>query len=56
MSKPKLVVKGDLDEYATCNFCLSKIEVYDVKGDRLTSIVSICKECVDNIYIIVNKL
>ena len=32
-----------------CQFCLSKIQLYNIRGDRLSFVATICKECVKKI-------
>lgn len=49
MEKPKILVNKDMTEYAQCNFCLDYENVYTVRGDRLTTVMSVCKECIEKI-------
>jgi hypothetical protein len=49
MEKPKLEINKDNSLYAQCNFCFDKKEVYSLRGDRLTFVASICKDCITKI-------
>jgi hypothetical protein len=36
-------------KYGQCNFCLSKNELYNIRGDRLPFVATICKKCMTKI-------
>jgi len=49
MEKIKLIITENDSKYAQCNFCLSRDNVIDVKGDRLSTVMSLCKDCIKKI-------
>jgi len=49
MEKIKLVITENKSKYSQCNFCLSRDNVIDVKGDRLSTVMSLCKDCIKKI-------
>lgn len=49
-NKPKLEMERSKEQDAHCNVCLSRDNVYDFKGDRLSVVMSLCKDCILDIY------
>ena len=51
-NKPKLVMNrcNGNDTDAQCYVCLSRDNIYEFKGDRLSVLTSLCKDCILDIY------
>lgn len=49
MNEIKVEITKCTSKYEQCNFCLSKVELYNVRGDRLAFVATICKECMTKI-------
>ena len=41
-------VRSNQSVYAQCNFCLGRIEIFDIKG-KTPLVVSLCKSCIEKI-------
>jgi hypothetical protein len=49
MRKIDLEIKKDESLYAQCNFCFSIKETFSLRGEGLTYVTCICKECITKI-------
>ena len=49
MRKRNLEIKKDESKYAQCNFCFSTEEPYSLRGEGLTYVTCICKNCIEKI-------
>ena len=49
MRKINLEIKKDESLYAQCNFCFNTKETYSLRGEGLTYVTCICKECIEKI-------
>lgn len=46
----KVEIKKCTDLHPQCNFCLSKQNIYNVRGDKLSFVASICINCITKIF------
>lgn len=41
----------NIDNYESCNFCLSKNNLYSISSDKTRLVITICKNCIKNLII-----
>lgn len=54
MNDITLKITKSKSKYEQCNFCLSKTNLYNIKGDRLAFELTVCKRCISKIADVVS--
>jgi hypothetical protein len=53
---PKLIVEKNTKIYSQCNFCMGNEKLYDIRGEGLFTVTTMCHKCMKKVYEMTDKL